>query len=229
MANFKDTVKESFFSYPTLYGEKWNVLEHYFACIGNGMEWNSQGELTDKFDSKKKFRKMMKYSDLNKKDLFQKRGLELISDDHKKKILIQNEIERFNRKIISKNIDFILEQPCSQVLFSSYVSLSKDMPHYMTSKGVCVEYAKAFNYPENISKDWAEGLLDFICFWINWISCLEKDNVSIETTKLLLKLKEVKFDLVEKTTGKNRETQEQDEKEFAKEMVEFIKELNENE
>lgn len=35
--NFNDAVKYSMFMYPSLYSEKWQVLEHFFALNGNAM------------------------------------------------------------------------------------------------------------------------------------------------------------------------------------------------
>ncbi len=46
MASYKNTIKESLLSYPTLYKKEEDVLEHLFFVIGNGYEWKN-GQLVD--------------------------------------------------------------------------------------------------------------------------------------------------------------------------------------
>lgn len=180
----------------------------------------------------------MKYSDLDNSHMKQALFPELFSV-LEKRLEIQRNIKINNRQVIEKNIDFIINSSCKDVIFSDFFNYSKEMPHYMSPKNVLYKgYIKteAFSYPKNISKDWAEGLLDFISFWKDWINGMEARNqqasekfslrkYSTASKNLLKELNKVEVDLIEKVHGISPEQQKKNKKstnEFIKNLINEI-------
>lgn len=131
------------------------VLRHWFAVIGNGMEW-------DEKDGK------LKYGYQYDAELWTPRERETYPEDslmkeYYEKCKLQDEWDDIEWKFILNNIDRIVE--------SDYVNDFKDNRvgrsaggHYVT-EDISTKYASAFTFPDNIDKDWAKLLYSFIGWW----------------------------------------------------------------
>lgn len=167
-----DTVRQGMFNYPSIYPTKFDALEHMFAVNGNGYDWNSKGQLVcPRYRGQAPLKKEMDYSDLDERKTRYETQLaenaklypESADTDITHLFLAEIEAERMQRDFTVKYIDLILQHTCSRRPFGRG---SPRLKTYMTIKHVCYTYANIFNYPENITKDWAKAMEDFIGCWL---------------------------------------------------------------
>ena len=79
-------------------------------------------------------------------------------------------------KFVADNIDEILEANPTNAYFG------RESIGYYFTKNICLEYAKAFHFPDDIKKDWAEALYTFLQHWLYALNCeygppREKDDL----------------------------------------------------
>jgi len=163
--NADSSVKHSLLKYPTLFKNRIQVLIHYFAVIGNGMEWDKKGRLVSvcsKEPTKKAVDAMrMDFSDVHKdiKRYGDDIGKVPCLDHLNKAWLLNARFDLLRREFIYKNIDEVATNPL--VLVGMKESLEGD--YYLNNP--CYNYARVFFVPENVTKDWARAVLDFVKFW----------------------------------------------------------------
>lgn len=157
MATFKQTLKHGLLKYPTIFPNPVNVLEHMFCVIGNGYEWKN-GELVDRCSEVDFDNLTMKYPEERELDP----EIERIhaSVENKTGNKLKDKARLVQMKWIADNIDAVLEANPTNVYFGN-----APHGHYFT-KGICLAYAKAFHFPDNIKKDWAEALYEFCQYWL---------------------------------------------------------------
>lgn len=228
MASFKDTLIDSILSYPTLYSEKWEVCKQFFAVIGNGMEWDENGELVDTFEEKVRTKEDgMDFSSYDKRvdDILKLMKEYSFNDQHMQMQLSLNELEKQSAKHRERFIDLMIDKPCSMSIMEigkkHNVSLDSYMGYhacYPKENNDSYEVlAQAFCYPENITKDWAEGLLDFVGFWIDSV-----EKQPEHYSDLIDQLLKVRDDLNLKVYGKTTEILQKEAKELSDRLLKEI-------
>ncbi len=159
-------VRHSLLKYPTLYKNRIQVFMHLFATNGNGYDWDTEtGELvsvTSPEPTEKQIMRMkMRYDDLNEREekLRKDDGMECYKTLHDAwKLTIA--AERQYRKFVAKNID-IMSTNSRATLCADYEIYGG---YYIEKPSL--RYSLLFRSPENVSKDWAEAMLEFISFWL---------------------------------------------------------------
>ncbi len=125
------------------------VSEHLLACIGIGWDW-ADGELCPdhKLDDWYKGPKVIEIE-------------ENLCDTLKAKWTLENEVAQIKRKFVLDNIERILDSPIDSHLFQS---TDISYGHYVLRP--CKYYANAIRFPDNITKEWAEVVYKFNCYWM---------------------------------------------------------------
>jgi hypothetical protein len=125
-----------------------SVSIHMFSTIGNGMEWIN-GELS----YGRPF-----------SDWYNGPYLAKIDDDTdgslKAKWSLENEVRLLKRKFVTDNMERILDSPVTSNLFEPEISHC----YYMLDPRE--EYARSLNFPNNITKEWAEAVFEFNQHWL---------------------------------------------------------------
>ncbi len=157
----RELVKESLFTYPSLYaGGPGMILAHYFASGGTGYGWDKNGALRNFCDEKTSSK--MDYSDLDERasrlpedkdyaDLYVGREMEI-------------EAERVQRQFYEKNIDKILSAPLTTMYFGV-------QDHSRLTKDVYPDTALGLQFPDNINEDCGMVLLKFYDHWLYRLNC----------------------------------------------------------
>lgn len=159
MASFKQTMKHGLLHYPTIFPNPVNVCEHLFCIIGNGYEWDD-GELVDKFSPDKCDGPLaMKYPDNTERDADLARFEELIPHLAAERRLM-GLAEHLRMKFVEDNIETILNGSPTTVYFGH------GPRGYYFLKGICIKYAHAFDFPDDIKEDWAKALYTFLEHWL---------------------------------------------------------------
>lgn len=186
--NFRDTMQDCFYGYPSLFPHPLSVTIHLFFVIGNGYEW-VDGEL---IASKKKqpakgftrHKRKAHIIELSSRD-------ELILPESEKKVL---ELHNFKRhedfKVFKKLIPKMLDVPCTTV---PGIPFPKDFCYYTINIST---YANLYTFPSNIKPDWAEALKDALHWGIWNLESYKrersKENVGESMDRLLTTLKRLR-------------------------------------
>lgn len=161
MASFRDTIERGIVFHPTLFQEKWQVCSQLFATIGNDFEWYENGELILDYEEDKGDPWRMKEL---QEDI---EGYKIQAKEYSSPVYAacaaRGEFEKIRREFAKNNLDLILDNSCACYMFSD---CNYRMNTYMKPKYFSFKYAKGFNFPDNIAKDWALGLKDFIDYWL---------------------------------------------------------------
>lgn len=154
MFTVRESLKHALFNYPCIMPSPFAVARHWFCSAGNGMEWNEQGQLVDW--SRKKTSEVMLYDDLDER-------VEKLDQYSciKERLDLRIEAERLQRQFVEKNIDLILEEPITEVHFGRECYAGSGF-----TKGVSIEYSRAFTFPDNIAKDWGDALMQLFNHWL---------------------------------------------------------------
>lgn len=153
MATVAQTMRHCLLNYPGIFPCPLAASIHWFSCVGNGMEWVN-GELVHGYVDRDAG-DTMRYDDLD--DLSDMIGK--VSGTLPDRFTLVDGAYRIMRKYVEDNIDTICQNTATLRLFD-YRSTS----HYYI-EGISVEYARGLNVPENITKDWAQAVYDFLDEW----------------------------------------------------------------
>lgn len=144
--NVECTIQEMFDTYPTLFKERADCLNHLFCVIGNGYYWEN-GELVDSPNDS---------------------GVAKICECH----LVNGKAYQHNKLSLRDECYFNnLVDRSDEVMFVKWVLSRPDnvyhkYPRYKRwgfyLQGYC-EYAKLFNYPDDIKKDWLDAIEECKC------------------------------------------------------------------
>lgn len=124
---------------------------HFFATLGNGMEWDKEGNLVswspDKSPIKNKVFKATECPEIPTLDT---------------KWRLETDARRIKYEWVQANIEAILDSPVD----SSFFQMDHRDSHYVT-KHICYGSTKctAFEFPDNIQPDWAQALYCFLEWW----------------------------------------------------------------
>lgn len=155
MSTFKQTLKFSMLRYPTIFPNPVDVCVHLFCAIGNGYEWY-EGEMVDRFHHNEPL--VMKYP--LDRDMTPEMAAIHASVDARTGHKLKDQARFVQMKWTEENIDAIVDAIPTNVYFGS------DPKSYYFRKGICLEHAHAFHFPEDIKKDWAEALYGFLQYWL---------------------------------------------------------------
>lgn len=208
MTTYRETIKSLLLNYPSLFSNKLAVNAQLFAVIGNGYEWSAEGTL-EKDISQSHNNHSMRFEDLDKE-------IEFIKEKHRDWnafLLAQIESKRIMRQFMADHIELILDESCSREFFSEW-GYNQKLYTYMEPQDVSYSYARVFHYPENIRKDWARGLEDFVSVWMGNLRTeyrigqtgKEMNHWPEEAKILYNRLDQVHDDLMNKITGEDKET-----------------------
>ena len=161
------TIQDMFDRYPTLFKERFDCLDHLFICIGNGFKWKN-GELVDNdYKYTREYQKLLK-SHLVDGKAFQHNKLslrgetayyhELRKAEGKKDlfadIYTSEELEKMYQKhLASLPDDVYYKHPRVERWYDSHID-ENGKPYIR----LCKNYAKLFNYPEDIKPDWLAAI-----------------------------------------------------------------------
>lgn len=161
------TIQSMFDEYPTLFKERADCLDHLFVCIGNGYKWKN-GELISleskyKKADKDEFKSHLVNGKAFQHNLFSLRDESIYYHNLRKAegkpdifadIYTQEELEEMHQKHVASLPDDIYHtRPRRERWYchrkdaegNEYIDLSKN-------------YAKLFNYPEDIKPDWLAAI-----------------------------------------------------------------------
>lgn len=152
--NLELTIQYMFNSYPTLFKERSDCLDHLFCAIGNGFDWYN-GELC--------------YEDPSHP----------IDEAYLEHCLVDGKAYQHNKLSLRAEAIFYAKrrkeekkyEPELQAIFDAadekyFARLPDDVYHkrerkyrwYFYLGGYCTKYAYLFNYPEDIKPDWLAGI-----------------------------------------------------------------------
>lgn len=175
MASVKETMRYSLLNYPTLYGScPIKALDQWFAVNGNGMEWSRNGELVDMCEPRRKHTPLaMDYSDLDEDEARLKAdfGDSLDSPSYialhtARKLRVS--AARIQRKWVEDNIELILDGDLTEHYFTESFSVKRTT--YVTGPHICLQYARACAFPDNITNEWGELLLKYLDNWLQTLN-----------------------------------------------------------
>ena len=107
MPTYRETLIDSFLSYPTLYQEKWQVCEQMFAVLGNGGDWTENGEFVYWDDQNKPLRTLEDGIDLEFFEERKQRAIESFSgikNENLRNKLIQEHNVKQSRELFIKEM-----------------------------------------------------------------------------------------------------------------------------
>lgn len=186
MATVAKTMRHCLLNYPSIFPCPLAVSVHWFSCIGNGMEW-VDGELVHSY-ANRDAGNTMKYDDLDERSAMVSKAAGKLPD----RFTLVDGAYRIMRKYVEDNIDTICNETATLRLFD-YRPTS-----YYYTEGVCIEYARGLNVPDNITKDWAQAVYDFIKDWK--VALRQKYGVGeIETLPTEIQKVFARFNEVERT------------------------------
>lgn len=149
----RETYRRSLVNYPTLYNCPLDVSLHLLAGIGTGYEWDVNGDLScylnipEKEDPTPKLYES-EFSDPCLKDLHNT-------------FRLQSEAQLLKYKFILENMEVILRSRVDTDLFDRH-----NVRYDSRATSISPKYAPVFNFPDNISLDWAEAVEDFLNWWL---------------------------------------------------------------
>lgn len=155
MASYKNTLLESFLSYPSLYHNKEEkVLEHYFFVIGNGMEWKNGQLVYGGFGEPKSMEKRIAKI---WEDRFHRESTQnMAKTSH---ILFPEvfpepiNLEEWTEAYYPKTIDDPLLLKIIDWDIKHHKALFKDKADYKKIYPIC-EYSGIYTIPKNVKPDW---------------------------------------------------------------------------
>lgn len=223
MSTFKESIKDSLFSYPSLYnGSTWDVCCQFFTTLGNGMKWTKDGELTENFDHRNN--STMYFNDLEEEyNKIIEDIKEFGESDHYQLRLIKNKAMVAQRKFVEENID-ILSSTISANPYSGEFIMK--LGHYEEPKGVCYNHAIFFNYPDNIKDDWSKAMYEFGQLWLTALRSKYR-NSNTDANELITRIQLVMTDLRSKFTGKTVKELEESDTKLCNEIIAQYNELRE--
>jgi len=125
----------------------------FFAVIGNGLEWDADGNLSYVFSG-------YDLGDIKPKEFREptRTGFHDLDTRYR----LEDEAGRIKYEWVKTNIEDILDGGLS----ASYFRNNRRSGHYVTKQVCCRQtLAAAFSAPDNIEKDWAEALFNFLSWW----------------------------------------------------------------
>lgn len=151
------TIQEMFNEYPMLFKERSDCLNHLFCTIGNGYKWQN-GELVSNDDKYTSANLALLESLLINGKAFQHNKMSLRDEAvyYAKQILKEKGItsshisDRLQESVCCKHFEDIPD--------NVYHRRPRNKRWYFYLGGYCTEYAKLFNYPEDIKPDWLAGI-----------------------------------------------------------------------
>jgi hypothetical protein len=159
MASFRDTMKLALFTYPDLYPNPANVAVSFFCQSSDSWaRWNDAGELVLQKDWD---RTTMEYLPPRASNPYP--GMEA-----KLGHVLRDEAQNYRRRWMEENIERVLDASCTNVYFGADPrsrGFVRDISKEFTGN------ACAFTFPDNIAKDWAEALWNFLQYWLVRINC----------------------------------------------------------
>lgn len=153
MASFKTTLKRALLNYHTIFPNPADVCVHLFCVIGNGYEWKD-GQLVDKWDPHGR-KKKPDYGDPSEK-----------WPDHLEDYLRKDITYQLSEKARKVQQQFVIDNIDDIVKGSPVAEYFGHRRGYYLIKEICLDYARAFHFPDDIKPDWAEALYKFCYFWL---------------------------------------------------------------
>lgn len=146
--NYKDTIKQMMFNYPSIFPNPLKAAIQLFFTVGNGYFWNKNGQLVSGYSNK--MSPVMLYDDLDERLTWGRTDIDIDRIQYNLEI----ELARTKRKFIEDNIDGLLSG-------NHYMTDFEDNYLYYNN---CVthigQYHKLIDFPDNIAKDWGNGILE---------------------------------------------------------------------
>lgn len=137
---YLETMRQLLLNYPILWDCPLSVSIHLFTRPGNAFEWDEVGNLSYIFPREPRTEPL--FLDTKETDSLERK--------------LQNAAYRWKYQYIVDNIDDILACPCTLDIFEKRPKI-KDISS--------PQYIQAFNFPDNIQRDWGLTLIDFLIFW----------------------------------------------------------------
>ena len=163
------TIQNMFNKYPTLFKERADCLDHLFCCIGNGYEWKN-GELVQIFsDGNLDINHLQSCLVDGKAYQHNKLSLRAESQRYEDERIAEGWYETYVEKYPDEDIDELKQirqrminrlpddvyyrEPIRKKRWYFYVNIPgrEDIDFYE-------DFAKLFNYPDNIKPDWKEAI-----------------------------------------------------------------------
>lgn len=154
----KATVRYALMTYPGLYQSPMAVLK--FAFCSGSYDWDEDGNLVSLGDEPTGD-EVMDFSDLDERA--ERRTTREYADATRSLDIrweLEESSERMQRQWVSDNIDRILAADLTAVYFN------KAGGRHQWVKDISVDYANGLNFPDNINKDWAKVLYEFLDDWL---------------------------------------------------------------
>lgn len=170
-----NTVKYSLLRYS--YTGRLHVLEHFFACNGNGMDWVdgqlvSWGrgvgpEVNDEYVETQKIIPYLKdpSTHVSKETKKLENTLKRLMKNSPvgEAAKLRKNIEKINRRFLEKNIDEIAANPYFD-MHQHHAELKSSYYVDNPSEG----YVLLFEIPDDVQKDWGEAAIQFAQAWIQY-------------------------------------------------------------
>jgi hypothetical protein len=150
MNSVKETYRYALLQYPSLFDCPLDVSCHLFACIGNGYEWDDDGNLVcDYYEENRN-------PEPKPPALHENEWMSSLNAMYE----LKYKADMLKYNFTKDNIEQILESPID----ASFYDMGQRHGYYETKP--CVSYARALNFPDNVNPDWAKAIERFLGWWL---------------------------------------------------------------
>jgi hypothetical protein len=154
-------VKSLMLTYPSIMPSRFAVLKQLFLTNGNGMEWNSSGELVYSC-GKEKLSKVMTFDDIEQLERHLGKIAEAAwSKDFAGTLLLKNSFHRLARQYIADNIDLFAKYDID--IYEKNLGYSAHWLRHIDPDWTCLSLenpTKSFNMPKTIAPEWADAAME---------------------------------------------------------------------
>ena len=153
------TIQDMFDRYPGLFKDRSDCLNQLFCVIGNGYEWRN-GELYcighDEDDNSAREQELL--SHLVNGKAYQHNKLSLRAEAMYYAEFRRSKYQNDCPDEIQKELDKADTKYFSSLPDNVYHKHPRAQRWYFYLAGYCTDFAKLFNYPQNIKQDWLDGI-----------------------------------------------------------------------
>jgi hypothetical protein len=133
------------------------VLFHWFAVSGNGMKWDEEdGKLKHHSEFESEIHEPMEF----KNEFPENPSMEAFNTSRR----LQSKWEQIRWNFVIENIEEIVNSKYTYDFNAGSVCSAPSGPY--VTKGISTKYARGLNFPDNINKEWAILLYDFLRYWL---------------------------------------------------------------
>jgi hypothetical protein len=155
--NPREMMRECLLAYHSIFPTTTHVLCHWFTTAGGGYEWSEK-------DGRLKSWETLDESEITSKiesnfETIAERGSNISDSRLSNSYKMRQQIETLQYQFVIDNIDTLLDS-CYHI---PHIDNLRYTSYLTTDAGI--KYCNAFNFPDNIDKEWARILYDFLGFW----------------------------------------------------------------